>query len=123
MRRCWRRSSPIAGGLTWRTRGGQATAELGVPQAKEVTAAAWRTALDPAGAWVTSVLKSADRRLSEMRRNIPELRSGDRLRPRVGPRDAARLRELTGQQPVVVLSDDPRASERIESFAASGSGG
>ena len=33
---------------------------------------------------------------------------------------AARLRELTGQQAVLVLSDDPAASGKIASFAASG---
>jgi superfamily II DNA or RNA helicase len=111
-----------SGRMTWRTRvGDEVTAELGIAQAKEVTAAAWRTALDPAGAWVTSVLKSADRRLSEIRRNIPDagglVIASDHESARAY---AARLRELTGQQPVVVLSDDPRASERIESFAASG---
>ncbi len=111
-----------AGQMTWRTRCGvEVTADLASGQARDVTAAALRTALDPAGTWIAEVLKSADRRLSEVRRNVPDagglVIASDHESAR---RYAARLTELTGQQPVVVLSDDPRASERIESFASSG---
>ena len=97
------------------------TADLASGQARDVTAAACEQPLDPAGTWIAEVLRSADRRLSEVRRNVPDagglVIASDHESARAY---AARLTELTGQQPVVVLSDDPRASERIESFASSG---
>ena len=37
-----------------------------------MTAQALRTALDPKGAWIPSVLEAADRRLSEVRRHVPD---------------------------------------------------
>jgi superfamily II DNA or RNA helicase len=111
-----------AGQMTWRTRAGEVlSADVGAEQPKEYTAAAWRTALDPNGDWIGQVLRDADRRLSEIRREVPDaggmVLASDQKSARAY---AARLRRLTGQQAVVVLSDDPSASSRIESFAASG---
>lgn len=111
-----------SGQMTWRTRAGDVlSADVAAEQPKELTAAAWRTALDPAGAWIGQVLRDADRRLSEVRRSVPDagglVLASDQRSARAY---AKRLRELTGQQAVVVLSDDPGASSRIESFAASG---
>ncbi len=41
------------GGMRWRTRAGdELAANLGQPLTKDVTAQAWRTALDPAGEWM-----------------------------------------------------------------------
>ena len=37
---------------------------------REQVAQAWRTALDPGGEWVQRVLEAADRRLTEVRREI-----------------------------------------------------
>lgn len=111
-----------AGQMTWRTRAGEVlSADVSAEQPKEYTAAAWRTALDPNGDWIGQVLRDADRRLSEIRREVPDagglVLASDQKAARAY---AARLRRLTGQQAVVVLSDDPAASSRIESFAASG---
>ena len=47
------------------------TATLGTPLTKDQTAHAWRTALDPAGEWVSRVLEAADKRLTEVRRDMP----------------------------------------------------
>ncbi len=33
---------------------------------------AWRTALNPAGEWIPAVLAGADKRLSEVRRTVPD---------------------------------------------------
>lgn len=111
-----------SGQMTWRTRAGDVlSADVAAEQPKELTAAAWRTALDPAGAWIGQVLRDADRRLSEVRKSVPDagglVLASDQRTARAY---AKRLRELTGQQAVVVLSDDPGASNRIESFASSG---
>ena len=111
-----------SGQMTWRTRAGDVfSADVAAEQPKELTAAAWRTALDPAGAWIGQVLRDADRRLSEVRKAVPDagglVLASDQRAARAY---AKRLRELTGQQAVIVLSDDPGASSRIESFASSG---
>ena len=39
---------------------------------KDQIAQAWRTALDPAGEWVSRVLEAADKRLTEVRRGMPD---------------------------------------------------
>ena len=39
---------------------------------KDQVAQAWRTALDPKGEWIPSVLAAADRRLTEVRRHVPD---------------------------------------------------
>ena len=110
-----------SGEMTWRTRAGDlVSAELSDHQSRDVTAGAWRTALDPRGTWITRVLRDADRRLGEVRRHVPDAAglviASDQTAARAY---AGRLTELTGQRPVVVVSDDPMASQKIESFAAS----
>jgi superfamily II DNA or RNA helicase len=111
-----------SGEMHWRTRAGdEITASLGTPMTKEQVAQAWRTALDPAGEWISRVLEAADRRLTEVRRAMPDagglLIAGDHETARAY---AALLRRISGARPVVVLSDDPTASRKISAFAASG---
>ncbi len=61
------------GAMRWRTKAGdEVAARLGEPLTKDQTAQAWRTALDPKGEWVPSVLAAADKRLSEVRRHVPD---------------------------------------------------
>ncbi len=51
-----------SGEMRWRTRAGdEITGTLGTPMLPDQLAQAWRTALDPAGEWVTRVLEAADR--------------------------------------------------------------
>ncbi len=110
-----------SGEMHWRTRAGdELTATLGTPMTKDQVAQAWRTALDPAGEWISRVLEAADKRLTEVRRAMPD--AGGLVI--AGDHDAARayaglLRRISGERPVVVLSDDPTASRKISSFAAS----
>jgi superfamily II DNA or RNA helicase len=110
-----------SGEMSWRTRAGdEITATLGTPMTKDQIAQAWRTALDPAGEWVIRVLEAADRRLTEVRRGMPDAAglviAGDHSDARAY---AALLRRITGKRPVVVLSDDPAASRKIGAFAGS----
>ncbi len=110
-----------SGEMRWRTRAGdEITATLGTPMTKDQIAQAWRTALDPAGEWVSRVLEAADKRLTEVRRGMPDagglVIAGDHEDARAY---AALLRGLTGKRPVVVLSDDKTASKKISAFAAS----
>src|SRR6202035_4988632 len=94
---------------------------LGTPMLAEQLAQAWRTALDPQGEWVQRVLEAADRRLTEVRRGMPDagglVIAGDHADARGY---AAALRGVSGTRPVVVLSDDPTASRKIAAFADSG---
>ncbi len=110
-----------SGEMRWRTRAGdEITATLGTPMTKDQIAQAWRTALDPAGEWVSRVLEAADKRLTEVRRGMPDagglVIAGDHEDARAY---AALLRGLTGKRPVVVLSDDKAASKKISAFATS----
>ena len=110
-----------AGKMRWRTRmGDEMEARLGEGDTKDVTAQAWRTALDPSGEWIASVLKAADVRLSEVRHAVPD--AGGLVI--ATDQDAARayatvLAGITGEQPTLVLSDEKASSERIEQFAQS----
>ena len=110
-----------SGQMRWRTRAGdEVSATLGEPLTKDLTTAAWRTALDPQGNWIPQVLAAADRRLTEVRRGVPDagglVIATDHLTARAY---AAQLRRITGQAPTLVLSDEAGASGRIEAFAAS----
>jgi superfamily II DNA or RNA helicase len=110
-----------SGEMRWRTRAGdEITGTLGAPMTAEQLAQAWRTALDPEGEWVTRVLEAADRRLTEVRRGMPDAAglviAGDHADARAY---AALLRRVTGTRPVVVLSDDRLASKKIAQFAQS----
>jgi superfamily II DNA or RNA helicase len=110
-----------SGEMRWRTRAGDViTGTLGAPMTPDQLAQAWRTALDPEGEWVARVLEAADRRLTEVRRGMPDAAglviAGDHADARAY---AALLRRLTGTRPVVVLSDDPGASRKIAAFATS----
>jgi superfamily II DNA or RNA helicase len=110
-----------SGEMRWRTRAGdEIAATLGAPMTSEQLAQAWRTALDPQGEWVQRVLEAADRRLTEVRRGMPDAAglviAGDHADARAY---AALLRRVTGTRPVVVLSDDPAASRKISAFTSS----
>jgi superfamily II DNA or RNA helicase len=110
-----------SGEMRWRTRAGdEIAATLGAPMTADQLAQAWRTALDPQGEWVARVLEAADRRLTEVRRGMPDAAglviAGDHADARAY---AALLRRVTGTRPVIVLSDDPSASRKIAAFGAS----
>lgn len=108
------------GAMRWRTKAGdEVSARLGEPLTKDLTAQAWRTALDPKGEWVPSVLAAADKRLSEVRRHVPDAGGLVIASNQTAARAYAKLLQgITGVAPAVVLSDDAGASTRIETFAA-----
>lgn len=113
-----------SGQMRWRTRAGdEVSARLGEPLTKDMTAQAWRTALDPNGEWIPSVLAAADRRLTEVRRSVPDAGAMIIATDQADARAyAGHLARLTGQSPTVVLSDDSTAdlgaSAAIEEFSA-----
>ena len=108
-----------SGQMQWRTRAGdEVAASLGEPLTKDLNAQALRTALDPEGAWVPSVLAAADKRLSEVRRHVPDA-GGLVIATDQGSARAyaALLRQVCGERPTVVLSDEKAASKRIAAFS------
>ena len=109
-----------SGRMRWQTKQGDVVeATLGEPLTKDMTGQAWRTALNPEGEWIPAVLAAADERLTAVRRTVPDagglVIATDRKAARASAR---RLAAITGRDPVVVLSDDSRASERIAEFSA-----
>ncbi|GII83002.1 hypothetical protein Ssi03_09920 [Sphaerisporangium siamense] len=110
-----------AGEMRWRTRAGdEITATLGTPLTKDQLGQAWRAALDAKGDWITQVLRAADRRLTEVRRGVPDAGAMVIASDHEAARAYAKLlRAITGQGATVVLSDDPGASDKIKQFSVS----
>ncbi len=111
------------GGMRWRTRAGdEIHARLGEAVTKDVTAQAWRTALEPTGEWIPAVLAASNTRLSEVRRHVPDAGGLVIATDQANARAYARqLQAICGEPVTVVLSDDAGASKRIEEFGASDS--
>ncbi|GAA2381667.1 DEAD/DEAH box helicase [Dactylosporangium salmoneum] len=111
-----------SGETRWRTSAGdELAARLGEPMTQDLIAQAWRTALDPTGDWMPQVLRAADSRLQNLRAGgMPDAGGLVIASDQQNARAYAKvLGELTGEKPVVVLSDDVGASGRIAAFSAS----
>jgi len=107
------------GAMRWRTKAGdEMSARLGEPMTKDATAQSWRTALDAKGEWIPSVLAAADKRLTEVRRGVPDagglVIASDQTKARAY---AKILHGVSGERPVVVLSDYAGSSGKIEEYA------
>ncbi|GAA1341362.1 DEAD/DEAH box helicase [Arthrobacter roseus] len=110
-----------SGHMRWRTSSGEEmAASLGeAAVTKDITAQAWRTALNPTGEWIPSVLAAADKRLTEVRRTVPDAGAMVIATDHEDARAyAGELQRITGQSPTVILSDDAGASQKIEDFSA-----
>ncbi|MCT9929117.1 DEAD/DEAH box helicase [Planotetraspora sp. A-T 1434] len=110
-----------SGEMKWRTRAGdEIAATLGTPLTKDQLSQAWRAALDPKGDWIRQVIHAADRRLTEVRRGMPDagglVIASDHESARAY---AKHIRTVTGEGAEVVLSDDPGASKKIKGFSSS----
>jgi superfamily II DNA or RNA helicase len=107
------------GSMRWRTKAGdEISARLGEPMTKDATAQAWRTALDAKGEWIPSVLAAADKRLTEVRRVVPDAGGLVIASNQTQARAYAKiLHGIAGERPVVVLSDYAGSSGKIEEFA------
>lgn len=108
-----------AGHMRWRTRtGDEMEARLGEGNTKDITAQAWRTALDPKGEWIPAVLQAANRRLTEVRQSVPDAGGLIIATDHYAARSYAKiLAQLTGERVTVVLSDEKEASDRIAAFS------
>lgn len=109
-----------AGRMRWRTAmGDEMEARLGEGDTQDITAQAWRTALDPSGEWIPAVLRAADRRLTEVRHSVPDAGGLVIATDQQAARSYAQiLHEVTGEPATVVLSDEKESSARIDRFAS-----
>ena len=94
------------------------SASLSDAGTKSTEDAAWRTALDPAGEWIPHVIAAADARLTDLRASgSPDAGALMLATDQETARAYARLvKKVTGHAAVLVLSDDPRSSKKIEAF-------
>ncbi|WP_240771283.1 DEAD/DEAH box helicase [Nocardioides sp. GY 10113] len=111
-----------SGEMSWRTKAGdEVAASLGGPLTKDMHQQALRTALDPKGAWIPSVLAAADKRLTEVRRHVPDAGGLVIATDQESARSYAKtLKQITGELPTVVLSDEKAASKKITEFSEDG---
>jgi superfamily II DNA or RNA helicase len=110
---------PYDGEMEWSSDGRTRSAGFDVVLPAVESARRLRTALDAAGEWMGEVLADADRRLDEVRAaGHPDagglVVASDQEHARA---IARRLGLVSGEQPEIVMSDEPRASARIAAFA------
>ncbi|MEH3075148.1 MAG: hypothetical protein PGN11_00475 [Quadrisphaera sp.] len=109
------------GTARWRNSAGEVVAaSLSEPSTKSVEANAWKTVLDPKGQWVPHVIAAVDERITHLRAHGMPDAAGLVL---ASDQDDARayaaiVKKVTGAKPELILSDDPKASQKIEKFGA-----
>ncbi|WP_448642395.1 DEAD/DEAH box helicase [Geodermatophilus sp. URMC 63] len=106
----------------WRNSAGEVVAaSLSEAGTRSVEMAAWRTALDPKGQWVPHVIAAMDDRITHLREDggMPDAAGLILASDQDDARAYAKIvRRVTGKAPELILSDDPKASKKIERFAA-----
>jgi superfamily II DNA or RNA helicase len=111
---------PYDGEMEWVSDGKARSADFNVVLPGVESAHRLRTALEASGEWMGEVLADADRRLDEVRAaGHPDagglVVASDQEHARA---IARRLALVAGEQPEIVMSDEPGASARISEFAA-----
>jgi len=112
---------PYDGEMEWLSDGRLRSADFDLVLPAAEAARRLRTALSPEGEWMGEVLRDGDARLSEVRADGHPDAGGlviasDQDHARA---IAARLGSISGEQPELVMSDEPGASRRIAEFSAS----
>ena len=103
----------------WRNNAGEVVAaSLSEASTRKTEAQAWRTALNPNGQWVPHVIAAMDERITHLRASgMPDAAGLVLATDQDDARAyAAIVERVTGHAAVVIVSDDPKASERIASF-------
>ncbi len=106
----------------WKNSAGDViAASLSQTTTKSVEARAWRTALNPGGKWIPHVIAAMDQRITDLRATSMPDAAGLVL---ASDQDDARqyaeiVSRITGHRPALILSDDPKASKRLERFTHS----
>jgi superfamily II DNA or RNA helicase len=112
---------PYDGEMEWVSDGRLRSADFDLVLPAAESARRLRTALTPEGEWMGEVLRDGEARLSEVRAGGHPDAGGlviasDQDHARA---IAARLGSISGEQPELVMSDEPGASRRIADFASS----
>ena len=105
----------------WRNSAGEVVAaSLTEAGTRSVEMQAWRTALDPKGQWVPHVIAAMDDRITHLRETgVPDAAGLVLASDQDDARAYAKIvRRVTGKAPELILSDDPKASKKIERFAS-----
>ena len=103
----------------WRNSAGEVVAaSLTEAATKKTEAAAWKTALNPKGRWVPHVIAAMDERITHLREHgMPDAGGLVLASDQEDARAYAEIVErVTGEKPVVILSDDPKANAKIQAF-------
>ena len=110
-----------SGEAQWKDSAGEEySARLGEPLDAAQTARAWKTALDPKGDWIASVLQAAQTRLTKIRGHMPDAGGLVIATDTTTARAYAKILQTISNTPVtVVLSDEPGSSKRIAEFSDS----
>jgi superfamily II DNA or RNA helicase len=107
----------LDGKMRWRDAGTIVTADLSTVDEKQL-ARALDTAYDPTGEWIRSVLRRANVELTRLREETPDagglIVAADQHNAR---QYAGLLKRITGEMPVVAISDEPDASDLIKAYA------
>jgi superfamily II DNA or RNA helicase len=108
----------------WRNSAGEVVAaSLSEAGTRSVEMQAWRTALDPKGQWVPHVIAAMDDRITHLREEggMPDAAGLVLASDQDDAREYAKIvRRVTGKAPELILSDDPKASKKIEKFNTGG---
>src|SRR4051812_45574666 len=108
----------------WRNSAGEVVAaSLSEAGTRSVEMQAWRTALDPKGQWVPHVIAAMDDRITHLREEggMPDAAGLVLASDQDDAREYAKIvRRVTGKAPELILSDDPKASKKIEKFNLGG---
>src|SRR5438270_6044371 len=106
----------------WRNSAGEVVAaSLSEAGTRSVEMQAWRTALDPKGQWVPHVIAAMDDRITHLREEggMPDAAGLILASDQDDARAYAKIvRRVTGKAAELILSDDPKASKKIERFAS-----
>jgi superfamily II DNA or RNA helicase len=105
------------GEARWADCGKISSSSLGNKLAEADVSAALDTVLQPNQPWMPALLAQADRALDELRQEVPDAGGLVVAHEMYHARAYAEiLKHVTGQEPIVVLSDDPEAKTKIDSF-------
>ena len=112
---------PYDGEMEWLSDGRLRSADFDLVLPAAEAARRLRTALLPEGEWMGEVLRDGDARLSEVRAaGHPDAGGLVIASDQEHAREiAARLGSISGEQPELVMSDEPGASRRIAEFSSS----
>lgn len=103
----------------WTSTHGEVSATFQDPLPRDQDSRRLNTAIDPAGEWLAKVLRAADERLTFCRDTfLPSAGGLVIARDQQHARAVARvLAGITGERPIVAVSEDTNASAQIEAFA------